>query len=75
MKRQAIPICLDDLKELEKQIKKEISDIGLRISYKNNRRVGVLIPIVNYPTKKGKGIIYCSDTWKFENIKLKKVLK
>ena len=35
--------------------------------------MGVLIPIVNYPTKKGKGIIYCSDTWKFEGIKLKKV--
>ncbi|KKK47975.1 hypothetical protein LCGC14_3149790 [marine sediment metagenome] len=46
---------------------------GLGFIDKDKNRISILIPIVNYPTKKGKGIIYCSDTWKFEGIKLKKV--
>lgn len=74
MKRQAISICLDTLKELEKQIKKEINDVekSTKIKIKNKNRISILFPIVNYPIKTGKKYIYMSDSWKFENLKLKK---
>lgn len=73
MKRQAIPICIDTLRHLNKEIRdniKEMERCGLKLARLDKGRIAILFPIVNYPTKNGKRLVYCSDTWQFEGIPL-----
>ena len=56
MERQAIPICLDTIRWLEKKANKEIKNIekGTGLKLKNKNKIMILFSIVNYPTKQGK---------------------
>jgi len=66
MKRQAIIITLNTLKQLKKEIDKEIKELNKIVEIKDKMNIGILIPIINYPTESNGKKLYCSDTWQFE---------
>jgi len=71
MKRQAIVITLNTLKQLKKEIDEEIKSLDKLevIKNKDKMNIGILMPIINHPTESNGKKLYCSDTWQFETIK------
>lgn len=76
MIRQGLITSVEELKVLIREFRKEHKDIekllGKKFSDKHKDRMKFLVSIINYPTVFGKKTRYCSDTWEFEKLKIKR---